>query len=49
MGVEPSEFQDIEHNAAAGYGYDFVEEAYEKAQSAGVVDGASDPLPFLAG
>lgn len=49
MGVEPSEFQDIEHNAPAGYGYDHVEEAYQKVQSAGVVDGASDPLPFLAG
>ncbi len=48
MGVQSSEFQNIEHNAAAGYGYDYVEEAYEKAQSAGVVDGASDPLPFLA-
>ncbi len=47
MGMPRSEFQDIQHNGAAGYGYDFVEEAYEQVHSEGVVDNASNPLPFL--
>ena len=47
MGLDASEFQDIEYNGPAGYGYDFVEEPYQKVESAGVVENASDPLPFL--
>jgi hypothetical protein len=48
LGMDPSEFQNIEYNGAAGYGYDFVEESYEKVHSDGVVENASDPLPFLS-
>ncbi len=47
LGMGSSEFQDIEYNGAGGYGYDFIEESYEKVHSEGVVENASDPLPFL--
>lgn len=47
LGVEASEFQGIAHNGAAGYGYPFVDEGYDATHSDGVVENASDPLPFL--
>jgi len=48
VGVPRDEFQGIAHNGAAGYGYPFVDEGYEATHSDGVMENASDPLPFLA-
>ncbi len=48
MGVSIDEFQDIEHNADAGYGHPYVSEEYQRAQVVGVAANASDPLPFLS-
>jgi hypothetical protein len=47
MGVVPSEFQDVEHNAPAGYGHPYVGDEYAPSQVAGVRENASDILPFL--
>jgi hypothetical protein len=47
VGVEKSEFQGIAHNGAAGYGYPYVDEGYDATHSTGVVENASEPLPFL--
>lgn len=47
MGVESAEFQGIAHNGVSGYGYPFVDEGYDATHSEGVVENASDPLPFL--
>lgn len=47
MGIERSEFQNIEHNAEQGYGHPYISEEYQRAQAAGVADNASEALPFL--
>jgi hypothetical protein len=47
MAVESTEYQGIAHNGAAGYGYPFVDEGYDATHSDGVVENASDSLPFL--
>jgi hypothetical protein len=48
LGMAPEEFQDIQYNGTAGYGYDFAEEPYKDVQSDGVAENASDPLPFIS-
>jgi hypothetical protein len=47
MGVTPDEFQDIEHNADAGYGHPYVSGDYQSAHADGVVENATNPLPFI--
>lgn len=47
MGLQQSEFADIPHNGAAGYGLGFVDEVYEATHADGVVENAGDPLPFI--
>ncbi len=46
LGVERSEFQNVTYNASAGYGFAFVDEGYDASHSDGVVENASEPLPF---
>lgn len=47
MGVTREEFQDIEHNAAQGYGHPHISQEYRAAEVDGVAANASTPLPFL--
>lgn len=47
MGVPRSEWQNIEHNGAAGYGNPYVSTDYALTHVPGVVENASDLLPFL--
>jgi Protein of unknown function (DUF1552) len=47
MGVPASEWQGIENNGAAGYGYPLVAPEYDATYVAGVKEGASAFLPFL--
>lgn len=48
MGLTAQEFQDIEHNAAAGYGHPYVSGDYASAHADGVIANATNPLPFIA-
>ena len=48
MGVEQREFQTVQYNGSAGYGYPFVDADYDDTHSDGVVENASNPLPFLS-
>ncbi len=48
LGIERAEFQDIPNNAPSGYGFEFVDEGYDASHSDGVVENASDPLPFTS-
>lgn len=47
MGLPPSEWQAIEHNAATGYGTSNTSEDYARVQVAGVEANASSVLPGL--
>ena len=47
MGVPQSEWQSIANNGATGYGVPLVNDQYSVTHVSGVVDGASDVLPFL--
>src|SRR5690606_35986981 len=46
VGVSAAEFQNILHNAEAGYGAEFIDDGYAARHSEGVAENASDPLPF---
>lgn len=48
MGIQPGDFQNIEHNAAQGYGHPYISEDYQRAQAPEVADNASEALPFLS-
>jgi hypothetical protein len=47
MGLPASEWQSVPSNASSGYGYPQFAEEYTAAQVAGVIDNASQMLPFL--
>ena len=47
MGLPRSEWQDVPHNGSTGYGYPQVSPEYSQTHVSGVVDNASDILPFL--
>jgi hypothetical protein len=48
MGLPQSEWQSVENNAENGYGYPQFAPEYTEAQVSGVIDNASEMLPFLA-
>lgn len=48
MGMPASEWQNVENNANSGYGYPQFAPEYGEAQVSGVIDNASEMLPFLA-
>jgi len=47
MGLPPSEWQGVPHNGATGYGLPHIDDGYAATHVSGVVDNASDVLPFL--
>lgn len=47
MGVASEEFQNIEHNADAGYGHPYISGDYASVHADGVVENATNPLPFI--
>lgn len=47
MGLDRSEFQSIEHNGVAGYGYGYIADHYRQAYSEGVEENASEILPLI--
>lgn len=49
MGLPPSEWQDTPHNGPSGYGLPSIDDDYAQSHVGGVVENASDVLPFLRG
>ena len=47
VGVPQSEWQSVPHNGNTGYGLPLIDEGYAATHVDGIVDGASDVLPFL--
>jgi hypothetical protein len=47
MRLPASEWQDVEHNGATGYGYPLIDETYAPTHATGVVENASEVLPLL--
>jgi hypothetical protein len=47
MRLPPSEWQNVQHNGATGYGYPLIDESYAPTHAPGVVENASEVLPLL--